>query len=1309
MAETGCSFVESIPKALAKQIHVREEKFGKPVKTVEELETIHGNCPWVLLRSGVNAPVTDSHRFEVFQDPEKECPTTNDWATKTVFGGELQHRREDADTGVNIRPAIGVDQVHANSKGNPFMYRLMVQDENGSHKSSMGHRPVGGITEVHVTSKDTWGMIMEAEIKLKVWSKDDLEDLDRVYFKPGYTVLLEWGHTLFFNNEGKNKKALGPTISSKRFWEGGDYTKLDQEILDVREDGSRDDYANHEVLFGYVTNFSFSFNKDGSYDCTLKMLSKGSVIAGLKIKGVKDFQSGEVAESEDESEEKPVNFEDISIWHRIYQAFSVTTNDTDVRGNERGWADTLAVAAFGAAGVLTMDLFRLGASILNARDAATSPIYNTEIEAVSDRIPSLDTLWKFPNREAMSPIRGSVLNGKQAILNAKNEEGAKLFREDSCKGLESFPVIQLPTYIHKGWFIFSTNDISYEPYMTLRSLLHLINVFNTERGRFQFNCWENAPYVDIPTNPTEEGKVPAVSFNPLVAVKPAQGTIDEAAFSLWDTSATGDIPSQYVAKETRNDSDYKKILNIWVNFGKFVSIVHNGLRSNKEYTVLEALEELLQNIQAAFGNINEFKVVADHKWGGSVFSIIDTKDVRAPETIADLPERINVTGLNNTVTDLEIKSEISPEMANMMCIAAQAPAPTSENTEETDEAVVRWGENCKQRWVLPQERQPADNVQENDDAAEKEEFNKGLKKFIRRLKRLYRKVRRGASIDSQDGQTVPELVSVGADEMFGDIQLNGDTYMHSQVMEDTRAQTEEGKSNLQMGVIPIRAGLTMLGIGNFKVGNVFRLGTNVLLKKYENWGHIVTGIEHTIDKSGWKTTLKTQYYPVSQSAASGSGGINSGDTSDSNCTLPVDNGGGSSSGGRGTVEITHAANSQNNTVMGDGNGKEVLTENIALSTLYKATSDRGYGMRKIFRCKDQNAAKNAAKVAKKLAASSKIGYNTDRRNTLFKELILSGKYFGSTPEQRADNYVESGPVTDTDCTAFCQTCYAAGNYAAFGVVGATATSNFELWRTSTVESKLASSPLWEVLNFTTDSQLQIGDLLCTNGQGHMMMVTGVNGSSAAPIILSSNSAEEYPAYYWKDMYDSSHDREKRKLLGGGDLNGWGKETGDTIKSRGYIVDVNLPVRKQPDGTITYQHQKCHKGVKNDLLSIFQEIINETNYCSYGLGGCYVNKALRHGWGVAIDTGNGGFRDYKTNPWFNGNCPQILAKGTLWSTKFTRHNPDPGLSSNHKYDNYDPMYSIWAWDHPVIAIFKRHGWGWGGAYGDTMHFSLFQGK
>ena len=238
---TEGSFASYVPQEVIKQIKVREEKFGSPNKTVAEHEVIHGNTVWVLLRSGIDTPMNDNDRFVIDTKGNIRSSCNNRYAKVGMLGGDLMT------SGYGYKLA-GIENVSA-------------PKETAAYRKSeiQGFRPIPGITGFSVKAKDTWGMILEAQIQIKVWSRDDLEDMDRIYFKPGFPALLEWGHSLYFNPDGSICKTPRPFISDEKFFAGGNYEDLDKEIFEARQKN-----CNQEAVFGYITNFSWSFNVDGS-------------------------------------------------------------------------------------------------------------------------------------------------------------------------------------------------------------------------------------------------------------------------------------------------------------------------------------------------------------------------------------------------------------------------------------------------------------------------------------------------------------------------------------------------------------------------------------------------------------------------------------------------------------------------------------------------------------------------------------------------------------------------------------------------------------------------------------------------------------------------------------------------------------------------------------------------------------------------------------------------------------------------------------------------------------------------------------
>lgn len=139
----------------------------------------------------------------------------------------------------------------------------------------LGYRPMPGIESVNIESKGALGSLREATITFKVWNLVQLNVVEAIYFRLGYTMLLEWGHINYFNNAGKfvtNTAGLDVfNFKSKEL------------LLQAITKKSQQTNGNYEAMLGTVTNFNFSFNQDGGYDCTLKLIGLGSVIDTIRI------------------------------------------------------------------------------------------------------------------------------------------------------------------------------------------------------------------------------------------------------------------------------------------------------------------------------------------------------------------------------------------------------------------------------------------------------------------------------------------------------------------------------------------------------------------------------------------------------------------------------------------------------------------------------------------------------------------------------------------------------------------------------------------------------------------------------------------------------------------------------------------------------------------------------------------------------------------------------------------------------------------------------------------------------------------
>lgn len=177
------------------------------------------------------------------------------------------------------------------------------------------------------------------------------------------------------------------------------------------------------------------------------------------------------------------------------------------------------------------------------------------------------------------------------------------------------------------------------------------------------------------------------------------------------------------------------------------------------------------------------------------------------------------------------------------------------------------------------------------------------------------------------------------------------------------------------------------------------------------------------------------------------------------------------------------------------------------------------------------------------------------------------------------------------------------------------------------------------------------------------------------------------------MFTGKSRSEKMKMYGVGNPG----LTPSQAKAEGLIVDVTF---KQSSGT---KSLPMNKYIAEDFRKICDEIL-ALGWFKLNVGNCYRSSnsvkgsISRHCWGIAVDInpGKGG------NPWF--------------ATRIAKNQSEPAQGSQPPWSakkcpysgTYDKSKCIWHWNHPVVQIFLAHGWGWGGSYGDVMHFSVDDG-
>lgn len=156
-------------------------------------------------------------------------------------------------------------------QGDPVGYSRSV----GNDQRSFTPRP--GILDAKVKSKGTFGALRDVEITVKAFNVGDFEMIYDLYCRPGFSFLLEWGHTMYLKSDG-TVQSTKQGASSAFLAAGATYDSIQKAINQQRVSTN----YNYDAIVAICKNFSWNFNADGTYDINLSLISKGEVIESLK-------------------------------------------------------------------------------------------------------------------------------------------------------------------------------------------------------------------------------------------------------------------------------------------------------------------------------------------------------------------------------------------------------------------------------------------------------------------------------------------------------------------------------------------------------------------------------------------------------------------------------------------------------------------------------------------------------------------------------------------------------------------------------------------------------------------------------------------------------------------------------------------------------------------------------------------------------------------------------------------------------------------------------------------------------------------
>jgi muramidase (phage lysozyme) len=240
-------FRNTFQKDIKAQLEKRQESMLDSNRTPNVIQYLNSRNSWIRMTSSVNVG------------------GSADLAKNNVLlGGTLVNLGR---IGFSQKSGVGSKQSDAYSTKTP-----------SGVDNRLGIRPMPGITNMEIRSKSAYGSLREAVVNFQCWDIRQLEDLELLYMRPGYTVLVEWGWLPYLDNN----KNLVNTLP--RFYDilnkgATNRTTIFQELYDKCTNSG----GNYDAVYGYIKNYQWSARPDGGYDCQTTIISTGEIIESLKV------------------------------------------------------------------------------------------------------------------------------------------------------------------------------------------------------------------------------------------------------------------------------------------------------------------------------------------------------------------------------------------------------------------------------------------------------------------------------------------------------------------------------------------------------------------------------------------------------------------------------------------------------------------------------------------------------------------------------------------------------------------------------------------------------------------------------------------------------------------------------------------------------------------------------------------------------------------------------------------------------------------------------------------------------------------
>ena len=881
---------------LKKQVEVRQKTLGQGFDTKKNFNNSLPNSnsaflnssPWIRLMSSVDLTTpTDQERIDssvpsgvqTVLEILQSKPEFSDIANK--LGGDKLAKKFILHNGV-VTKGYGAEGMYTgnSNKGDDGRAKAIRYPFGGAYgfgggaelESGRGYIPLPGIVSADFKFKND-GALSQASLQVKAFSQFQFQIIDILFQRPGYTVLMEFGHSIFLDNDGNTQYAgegdYATTEPSSLIFK----TKQQQYKLAAAIQKEKQKWCgNYEANFMRITKFNWKFNPDGTYDITINLIGTGDLINSLKVniapnKKLKLDVEENVVKGPNKDDRADAAEEGLTIVSEAiasklnYQLYLIYQAVQD-SGDSWLWYLIPIYGQYKAAYDLTKATFFDDYGIQNAAVAPFPiPEYKYQMPDGSfESAPKPDLSGGF--------FEGVIANAKKYNENNRFFVGFKNGSDAESKG------INIPggilTINRAG---VTKTDTKYDPqtFITFGYLLALITTncnlvdgggnpltffdFDFQNLQSDDNYMVTFPGMfSADTNiclipPTGVSKdiseVTSIRQGSYFKVNGQQLAMTDLGKVLHDAKAA----PFFTDKQTKG-----RLASVYLD----INFITDTLKNNKDeknmtISIVDFLNDILDGINSCTGGVNDFRIMFNED-----SHLINIRS-QVPMDLESEYKDPNLTTINtygllpnqgSFIKNVNLKAELTDEFATMISIGAQNNGNTL-GTNAGSFAYYNFG--LKDRIV------PIKKIVENDedtsenytDTPDLTDYNPVEEIYTDEVHEVFGEVYNDLNATSDNISTLKNVNADYAPMVLGE-------------MGSGRKSPDGKPSAPPPQFLPFNLSLEMHGISGIKIFQAFKQAGNMLPYNYDNSKIklLIKSYSHKIDIDGWTTSIETISQPL---------------------------------------------------------------------------------------------------------------------------------------------------------------------------------------------------------------------------------------------------------------------------------------------------------------------------------------------------------------------------------------------------------------------------------------------------------------